>query len=290
MSRHANSIVVPALLVLCVAMLACAFSACGASSLPMLGPEGAGSRLTGGSVPDGELVNGTVVASWLLPPGATARGFAMPLVGGYIPARGASVVLLGPDGLPVQAESDDLGRFSLDASGRQHGRLTFALGDGSNGTTVELKLKKHESVYVVAGLVPDGESVSAGLDPEVSIRANATRVPVGATVLISATIDDPSIPASELVWVMRTGTDATLEPTARPDRIIVRTGLESGEAKVTAHLGDGKSHTITIHIEASRPGRAPRPPKQGEGSRGQGTAPPTAGGSHDDLHPGPLHW
>jgi len=235
---------VPAIVTAAVG-IAAGLAGCGISDIAGLpADEAAGARLTGGSIPGGEKVEGVVVDS---PGGAGVRDLDGD---GYDPAVGADVNLTAQSTEPMHTTTGNDGWFGFDdpPAGRCH--ISFDLDGDSQSTDVSVHQRGSDRSQLVAWLLSPDEQDQASHRKHnaVRLREETDCMSPGDEQSITATVDGYSGKARELVWVMQTRTDARLVPTGSPDVTRLVAGSESGVVWVQAQLSESKSRRIRINI------------------------------------------
>lgn len=221
---------------------------CGAGDIAW-GPEVGtlvGARLTSGSCPGGEIVEGSVPLPPANPPGG---GGSVRVLGGlldYVPAVGAVVELERANNTVAVARTDELGRFRIENTDPGTRIIRISLGQAVNSTDIEVQSKGGQRVSLVAApVVPSGVSVRR---TRIDLWAPSQTVQAGNTLRITAAVDGTGLTEPMLAWVLHTRTGASLEPTGSPNVVKLVAGQYPGRAELRAHLPGVKSNRMVINI------------------------------------------
>jgi hypothetical protein len=197
-------------------------------------------RLTGGSVPGGEIVCGYIVPDYGTVGVRSAGADDAPVVVSLVSASGETQ----SDG----ADEDGWFGFAWAKPGKS--RLEFAPPTGGETTTVTVNVKGDHRVQVISGFVPGTERPKSRWHRKIRLESGADTVEVGCPepVIITASIDGERRPDAQLVWVMETTTDCKLVPTSAPDTVLLYAGSTEGGAEIRAELLNSKSKKLKIRV------------------------------------------
>jgi hypothetical protein len=247
---------------------------------------GAGVRTGGGSIPDGAKVSGlvrsvsgdplgvAVVAASATAPvtGTTTTGTTTTVPtttttttdpttgssGGTVTVSpdggivGVRVTLGAPDGQTLVTYTDQTGRFAFDSPYQGVWPISFELGAQCNSTQVDVNPLGGKRTEVVAGLVVSGTALTPMIRGPVSLQITSSTAPTGPVpgVLVRAISTGAPVPGPQLVWVMKTATDAALVPMGPADRILVASGAVTGDVEVTVQLAAYRSNSLVLALVA----------------------------------------
>jgi len=235
-------------IILAAAGIAAGLAGCGIGDIA--GPpsdEAAGVRLTGGSIPGGEKVQGVVVDS------DGDAGVRSSDGDDYDPAVDANVDLTGQSGESIHTATGDDGWFGFDDPPSGRCFIAFDLDEDSQSTDVNVNPRGSDRVQLIARLLSPSEQEEAGRRRHNRVRLHEETewMSQGDEQSITAAIDGYKGQARELVWVMQTRIDAQLLPTGTPNVARLVAGSESGVVWLHAQLSESKSKKIKITIVGS---------------------------------------
>jgi len=199
-------------------------------------------RLTGGSVPGGEIVCGFIVPDYEAAGGGLAGAGDPPV----------TVSLIAANGETQSDGADEDGWFGFARAKPGKSRLEFAPPAGGEPTSVTVNVKGDRRVQIVSGFVPGADKGKRRWHSRIRLVPDAGTVQVGCPepVVVTAQIDGQRRPDAQLVWVMETTTDCKLVPTSASDTALLYAGSMEGRAEIRAELLNSKSKKLKIRIVA----------------------------------------
>jgi len=187
-------------------------------------------RGTAGSTPGGRVGGKTVTYS---PVGSRASG--------YQPLPAVTVTLTESNGKAQTAVSDVDGNFAFGTTTTGKGTLQFSTSTGRNAVAINIETGY---THVIASVVPYSSVFAPS--GSLTIRSTATTIKPGGSAWAYATLG--SAMGSEVVWVMKTKTDAQLVPTFLATAPVVTAGAKTGTLTVQALTKNLASNALTIKI------------------------------------------
>lgn len=187
-------------------------------------------RGTAGSTPGGRISGKTVKYTTV-----TTRAT------GYEPLAGVTVTFTASTGAKKTAVSDANGDFGFADLVTGKGKLQFTTGTGENMVPITID---STPTQVIASVVPYGSifATSGG----VKIAALPTTIKPQGFSCVFATLD--SVMGPEIVWVMKTKTDANLVPTFLATAPLVTARTQTGSLTVQALTKNLSSNIVTIKV------------------------------------------
>jgi hypothetical protein len=217
-------------------------------------------RTGGGSIPDGSGVSGTTVTY----DSAQVRALALSM--SYEPVSGTRVVLVAADGQTMVATSSDgvsttgglnsrsAGLFAFNCLGTGKYVLSIDLNRNLVPTLAEVRTDTVEGIRskVVASLVPSGSVSQDGKETELDLSCSTSRVsPNSGPVVVSGVFAHLNQASPDIVWVMQTKTDATIQPGPKASQVVVVPGQVEGSLSIRASLETGRTREVRIDVEGS---------------------------------------
>jgi hypothetical protein len=208
----------------------------------------ADARTWGGSIPDGGYITGRVV-TYSAPTGYRVLVRCTSDSITTYPYYGALVTLASADGKKQYAKTGWDGRFAITKPCAGAASLSFFLRiteekvgfDVSSSTGV-----RHDSIAALA----IGEPITAASSAtKLSITAPAGALtPYGRAATLQATLAGATLLGRDIVWTMRTDTDATIALGRDPSKLVVTPGALTGTITLRAESETAVSNEITLQV------------------------------------------
>lgn len=217
-----------------IGVVAVCLSGCSTTPLGWPDDPGASERTAGGSVPDGARVQGRVYRT-----GVAVRSAA---------SDAASASLVYADGQVYTAQVDRQGRFCFETPKAGAAELRCELGGQLSATDLVIPPAGGPATSVLMGLLPQG---GQGSPPpgSLTVAAGSPEIHRGQRTAASASWGGSTAEASEIVWIMRTSTDAELGPAGRPGTAEITAGSVTGELQLEARVWSGaRSNVVTVAV------------------------------------------